>query len=165
MASGNPTKIYAGPFSTSTPTPHEAFKFLRQWVDAHRRSGVYLDQNLVFAHDPQWGNGFVALTPWGIPADTTVVKMPKSHCLTARTVNSPQLRELLRSSQFDPVTAMTIAYMYECRPDYNSPWSGYLGCLSLPDVPRLWVDEEKAWLKGTDIEDQTFDFDVSVQDS
>lgn len=162
MVSRDQDKVYRGPCGTST-TPAEAFKLLSKWVEDGKRDGVYLDPNLVFAHSQEWGNGFVALTRWGIPSGTTVVKMPKMHCLTTRTVSSPELQELLRNPQFDNLTGLTVAYIYESLLDTKSPWQGYLGCLSLPDVPRLWEVEEKAWLNGTEIEDQTFIFDVCAQ--
>ena len=163
MASRNQDTIYGGPFGSFSCTPAEGFNRFASWIQLCRPQGVYLDERLVFAHNPKWGNGIAALSPWCIEERTVVVKMPKSHCLTTRTVSSPELRDLLEHPDFDPVTGLTIAYIYECLLDRGSGWYGYLSCMSLPDVPRLWEDEEKAWLKGTEVEDQTFDMDVSLQ--
>jgi len=163
MASRDQDRIYGGPCGNSSCTPAEAFKRLAEWIENRKPHGVYLDERLAFALNPKWGKGIVALSPWYIESRTVVVKMPKNYCLTIRTVSSPELRNLLCHPHFDPVTGLTIAYIYECLLDRESEWFGYLSCMSLPDVPRLWEDEEKAWLKGTEAEDQTFDFDVSVQ--
>jgi|SRR5277367_110518 len=163
MASRDEDRIYGGPCGNSSCTPAEAFQRLAEWIENRKLHGVYLNDHLVFAHNPNWGNGIVALTQWGILRGTVVVKMPKKYCLTTRTVSSTKLREFLEHPVFDPITGLTIAYIYECLLDQESGWYGYLSCMSLPDVPRLWEDEEWAWLKGTEAEDQTFDFDVSVQ--
>ena len=146
-----------------TATPDHAFARLKDWIKKGKAHRVYISDSLVFARNPQWGNGIVCIAPEGLKKGHVVVKMPKTQCLTTRTVSSPELRKLLLDGNFDHITRLTLAYIYECSLRETSQWWGYLSCVTVPDVPRLWGDEEKAVLIGTDVEDLTFDFDVSVQ--
>ena len=161
MASNDKDRLYSLPCTSFAPTPKDAFVRLRQWVEKGKPDGVYLSEYLVFARNREWGNGIVCITQRGLKKGHVVLKMPKTQCLTIRTLSSPELRRLLRHPDFDPVTRLTLSYIYECLLGEKSQWWGYLSCISLPDVPRLWRDVERGWLNGTDVEDFTFDFDVS----
>jgi hypothetical protein len=133
---------------------------LQSWMHQHRFDGVWLHPNLNFARSEVFGGHVVAINPWCLKAGTVVARIPKNLCLTVRSLPDFIGNKLRDNEDIDPVVALTIAYMYERVKGKYSKWFKYLNSFTVPDVPRLWLDEEQAWLQGTEIADQTFEADV-----
>lgn len=122
------------------------------WLTERKSQGLFLHPSLAFIHNPRWQYGVGAYTTSDLKAGTTVVKVPKQFILSARTVSNYALRKLLQTDEFPRIIALTIAYVYESHKNEESPFHGYLSSFSLPDVPKLWKEEEQLWLRGTEID-------------
>jgi hypothetical protein len=132
------------------PSPGD-LKHFTTWLTERKSQGLYLHPSLAFIHNPRWQYGVGAYTTTDLKAGTTVVKVPKQFILSVRTVSNYILRKLLQTDEFPRIIGLTIAYVYESSKKEESPFHGYLSSFSLPDVPKLWNEEEKRWLDGTEI--------------
>ncbi|KAG4303960.1 hypothetical protein PORY_002613, partial [Pneumocystis oryctolagi] len=76
-------------------------------------------------------------------------KVPKNVILSPKT---SKLSYILSNSKIPDILNLCIAYMYEKNLGQKSLWYGYLQIMpEKVDIPKLW-DDEKNWLKGTEIE-------------
>jgi len=126
-----------------------------------RRMGFYLHPCLAFMYLPKIeGYGVGIWSPIDLPKGLVIAKISKDWILSVRTVGNEELRAALVKHDFVNMIGLTIVYIYESLQSHKSLYNGrfkgrfygYLTCFSVPDVPRLWSDDEKGLLGGTDID-------------
>jgi len=143
---------------TETPllvlqSPDRGLRMFNEWLFNRKYEGFYLHPSLAFMYLPKIeGYGVGIWAPLDLSEGEVVAKIPKSWILSVRTVSNEELKIALVKHYFVNMIGLTIAYIYESGRKNQSPFYGYLTCFSVPDVPRLWSDHERALLEGTDID-------------
>ena len=130
----------------------DALNSLWMYINHNRHKGLKLHPSLTFMFNKKWRYGVGAFTTVNLVANTVVAQIPKSCILSVRTVSNPMLRDLLQSRNLGGLVGLTIAYIYESCQGKSSPFYDYISCFTYPDIPKLWKSDEKALLKGTDLE-------------
>lgn len=124
-----------------------------KWLEERRFQGLYLHPCLTFIHHPRWQYGIGAYFAGNRLTDGTVVaRIPKEFILSVRTTSSHNLRTALELENIKGILGLSIAYIYESCRKKESPFYGYLSCFACPDVPRLWTDDQRDLLAGTEID-------------
>ena len=124
-----------------------------KWLEERRFQGLYLHPGLTIIHHPRWQYGIGAYLVGNLLTDGTVVaRIPKEFILSIRTTSSHNLRAALELENIKGVLGLTIVYIYESCRKGESPFYGYLSCFACPDVPRLWTDDQRILLTGTEID-------------
>jgi hypothetical protein len=123
------------------------------WWLYERRMGFYLHPCLAFMYLPKIeGYGVGIWSPIDLPKGLIIAKISRDWILSVRTVDNEELRAALVKHDFVNMIGLTIVYIYESLKSHQGRFYGYLTCFSVPDVPRLWSDDEKGLLEGTDID-------------
>lgn len=147
MEDGDPIRLQ--------PLPGGLAEF-NKWLEERRFQGLYLHPCLAIIHHPRWQYGIGAYMVGNLLTDGTVVaRIPKEFILSIRTTSSHNLRAALELESIKGILGLTIAYIYESCRTKESPFYGYLSCFTCPDVPRLWTDDQRVLLSGTEIDAQT----------
>ncbi|BFZ59237.1 hypothetical protein YB2330_000243 [Saitoella coloradoensis] len=124
---------------------------LTEWMRQHK---IYVHPNLVVKpHDEYPGFGVYASENEDRQIDehTTILKVPKSAILCPVTSG---IANLLEEAEIDGMLGVAVAYLYEKSLGEKSPWWGYLQILpESEDSPKLWPEDQKQWLKGTEVEE------------
>lgn len=95
------------------------------------------------------GTGVFATQP--ISTDDVVLTVPKSAILSPRTCG---IANLLTEYELEGIEGLVIAYIFEQAQGSSSPWATFIKSVEsvpLPDVPRLWSEQEKAQIQCCDI--------------
>jgi hypothetical protein len=126
-----------------------------KWLEERRFQGLYLHPCLTIIHHPGWHYGIGARFLGNLLTDGTVVaRIPKEFILSIRTTSSHNLRAALELENIEGILGLTVVYIYESCRKKESPFYGYLSCFACPDVPRLWTDDQRELLTGTEIDAQ-----------
>ncbi|KAL0082409.1 hypothetical protein J3Q64DRAFT_1720666 [Phycomyces blakesleeanus] len=124
----------------------DKLKTLVDWFKTHE---IQWDQELIEIRSNNDGYGIYARKD--IPKKKRVVKIPKEAVLSAK---STGIANVLDDEGIDGGCSLAISVMYEISQGTDSPWYGYLQALPAgEDLPIFWSDEDKAWLKGTEMDD------------
>jgi hypothetical protein len=127
--------------------------YFRRWIAERKTKGIFFHPSLAWISSAKmFGHGVGAFTTINLKAGTTILKVPKTLILSVRTVSNQTVRSILSGENFRNVIGLAIAYLHETCKGEESPFFGYLSCFTLPDVPRLWPDEDKLLLRGTQIQ-------------
>ncbi len=130
------------------------YSLFRPWIEEHLSHGMFIHPNVMPVIIPQFGYAICSLTEEVIKEGSIITQTPKRCILSPRNVSSPELAQILVSDEYaekenTPLVKLTLAYIYECCQDKNSPWYGYLTSLCVPDSPFFWEPEERELLLGT----------------
>lgn len=142
------------------PSPLVAYKdevkysLFREWIIEHLEHGLFVHPNVMPVMIPQFGYAITSLTDEVIKEGSIITQTPRRCVLSPRNVSSPELAQVFASDEygeqdFTPIVKLTLAYIYECCQDKNSPWYGYLTSLCVPDSPFFWDLDELELLFGT----------------
>ena len=124
-----------------------------KWLEERRFQGLYLHPCLAIINHPRWQYGIGASFVGNLLTDGTVVaRIPTEFILSIRTTSSHNLRDALDLENMKGMLGLTIVYIYESCRKKESPFYGYLSCFACPDVPRLWTDDQRSLLTGTEID-------------
>ena len=156
--------------SGDVPWPLVAYKdevkysLFRRWIEEHLDHGMFIHPNVMPVIIPQFGYSICSLTEEVIKEGSIITQTPKRFILSPRNVSSPELAQIFASDDcaekdYSPLVKLTLAYIYECCQEQNSPWYGYLTSLCGPDTPFFWEYEELELLFGTQAYEQ---FDKNI---
>ena len=145
------------------PRPLDAFDWIWEARDQH---GLYIHPYLAFIHNSNSGYGIASATGTRLKEGTVVARIPKTCVMSPRTTHVP-LRAVLATVDWPAIVKLALVFLYEFWlkkasrfAGYNAIFYGKEGELVVPDVPRLWSNEDKTYLAGTEIEDRREDSDV-----
>lgn len=96
------------------------------------------------------GSGVFALRD--LEPETVIYTIAKSHVLSPATCG---IADILREHNISGIHGLAVAYLFEKCQGNSSPWLEYLDTISAPDIvplPQVWPKEDKALLKGSDLE-------------
>jgi hypothetical protein len=137
------------------------------WIwDARDQYGLYIHPSLAFIHNKTSGYAVATATTKPLKKGTVVARIPKSCIMSPRTTHVP-LRAVLETVDWPAIVKLALVFLYEFWLKKASRFAGYNmlfcdedGGLVVPDVPRLWSQENRAYLAGTEIADRNGDSDV-----
>ena len=148
---------------TLPPRPLDALDWIWEARDQH---GLYIHPCLAFIHNRASGYGIASGTGTRLKEGTVVARIPKTCIMSPRTTHVP-LRAILETVEWPAIVKLALVFLYEFWlkkasrfAGYNAIFYGKEGELVVPDVPRLWSNEDKTYLAGTEIEDRREDSDV-----
>ena len=121
------------------------------WLDERKYAGIYVHPGITFAIHPDFGFFVASFNPTGLDEGTVVARIPKTYVMSTRTVSNPAMTEAILSADFNRLIRLTVAFMYELSLQEDSGFFGYFQSINIPDVPRLWSDEDRRLLEGTEI--------------
>jgi len=112
----------------------------------------WLHKNCEVIWQPGSGFGIGLRSIEGLHKGKPLASIPKNIVLCMHTVSEPNWRKVFETygKHMHGMIAIAFAYVLESARGDESPFAGYLKCFSLPDVPRLWEDDEKEILRGTE---------------
>jgi len=151
---------------SATASPVNKLDALNWIWDARDQYGLYIHPHLAFIHTHTGGYAVATASTKPLKEGTVVARIPKSCIMSPRTTHVP-LRTVLGTVDWPPVVKLALVFLYEFWLKKASRFAGYnmlfddgKDGLVVPDVPRLWSQEDKAYLAGTEIADRKGASDV-----
>jgi len=126
--------------------------FFNLFLYEHRYKGFWMHPSLCFRYSHGSGYGVAAHQTSGLKEGEIIARIPKRLILCVQNCSNRLLAQHLIDSNMTDIVGLTMVFLYEGSLSEESPFHYYLRSLRLPDVPRLWENEERRVLKGTEID-------------
>ena len=137
-------------FLFKEPTIKELLAF-DKWLRKRGGHQIYMHPGLCYKINNKKGFGIGARDIADLKKETVIFRIPRIMILSVRQCTNPDLTEYLMREGLVDLLGLTIVFLYECGLGKYGFYHEYLQCFRVPDVPRLWSEEEKATLAACEI--------------